>query len=234
MDGRQARAEAHRQVCRIGRRAPAVLRRQSECARVTFQGCRWRNHSPQVGGLGRFRWKLQGGARMRRGKRALRAMAGIWHRDVGGRLGDHGSTDGRPGGRRDGIRRPGSQGEAAHRARARVCGHAARVRQEPGPDRCARALLRARQPLRVLRDPRRADALADEGQAATQLALALRFVGHNRAAAPAGTKRAPGKVNYLRGKTRASGRRSSLAIRTSSIAISGRTSTCACTRRPAR
>ena len=36
---------------------------------------------------------------------------------------------------------------------------------------------------------------------ASQLALALRFLGHDRHAAPVGAKRAPGKVNYLRGKS---------------------------------
>ncbi|MDX6630120.1 MAG: hypothetical protein QOH00_2366 [Gaiellales bacterium] len=35
---------------------------------------------------------------------------------------------------------------------------------------------------------------------ASQLALALRFLGHRRQAEPTGAKRAPGKVNYLRGK----------------------------------
>jgi hypothetical protein len=35
---------------------------------------------------------------------------------------------------------------------------------------------------------------------ASQLALALRFVGHNRNATPTGARRAPGTVNFLRGK----------------------------------
>ena len=35
---------------------------------------------------------------------------------------------------------------------------------------------------------------------ASQLALALRFLGHNRKATPTGTRRAPGTVNFLHGK----------------------------------
>ena len=137
---------------------------------------------------------------MRRGKRAWRAMAGIGIATLAVASAITAVQTVGPEGGATAYGAPAPRAKQLAGGRARVCGHAARIREEPGPDRCARALLRARQPLRVLRDARRADALADEGQAgrATGAGAALRRP--QPPAAPAGAKRAPGKVNYLRGK----------------------------------
>ena len=105
---------------------------------------------------------------MRRAKRVSLAIAGSGDRGVGDRVGNHGSG-GRAGGRtaRRGrrLRRAEAAGQEARRGQARSRGHAARVRPQRGSDGPARALLRGRQPLRVLRDSQRADALPDAGQA---------------------------------------------------------------------
>ena len=138
---------------------------------------------------------------MRRGKRAWRAMAGIGIATLAVASAITAVQTVGPEGGATAYGAPAPRAKQPSAPERAFAAMPLAFVENQRPDRPTRALLRARQPLRVLRDPRRAHALADEGQAglATRAGTALPRP-QTAHAAPVGAKRAPGKVNYLRGK----------------------------------
>ena len=136
---------------------------------------------------------------MRRLKRALRAIAGPMMATIAiaSAITAVGTVDPEGGGTAYGAQAPKPTHAVARGAR--LCGHAAGVRREPRADRRARPLLRAGQPLRVLPDARRGDALARQGAGRPRGLRSRCASSAGTQPSPTGAERAPGGVNYLRG-----------------------------------